>query len=130
IVALIVTARWIFGVGVDDFSVPVLDGLVIADCLGALSGGLLQFLIQLPLVVKVLREFKFSFSLKAPGVSEALSAFGPVVFGRGVYQLSAYLDLLLASFLVEGALGAVRYSQLLYMLPVSLFGLSVAASEL
>jgi putative peptidoglycan lipid II flippase len=63
-------------------------------------------------------------------VRDAIDAFGPVVASRGVAQLSAYLDLFLASFLAVGALSALRYAQLLYMLPISLFGMSVAASEL
>ncbi|HEX7069223.1 MAG TPA: lipid II flippase MurJ, partial [Rhodothermales bacterium] len=127
---LFVAARWVLDGSSETFSTADLNGLVLAGCVGALVGALLQFLVQLPLVVQVMREFRFSFSTKAPGVKEALRAFGPVVAGRGVYQLSAYLDLFLASFLIEGALGALRYSQMLYMLPVSLFGLSVAASEL
>ncbi len=130
IAGLFITGHWILDGRTTDLSVADLNGLVIAGCVGALIGGLLQFLVQLPLVVRVLREFKFSLSLKAPGVRESVAAFGPVVAGRGVYQLSAYLDLFLASFLMAGALGALRYAQMLYTLPVSLFGLSVAASEL
>lgn len=130
IAGLFITGHWILDGQGGELSIADLNGLVIAGCVGALVGGLLQFLVQLPLVVHLLREFKFSFSLKAPGVKESIRAFGPVVAGRGVYQISAYLDLFLASFLMAGALGALRYAQMLYTLPVSLFGLSVAASEL
>jgi putative peptidoglycan lipid II flippase len=45
-------------------------------------------------------------------------------------QLSAYLDLLIASLLATGAVAALGYAQVLYLLPVSLFGMSVAAAEL
>ena len=45
-------------------------------------------------------------------------------------QLSAYLDLFLASFLAAGALSALFKAQILYTLPVSLFAMSVAAAEL
>jgi putative peptidoglycan lipid II flippase len=50
--------------------------------------------------------------------------------GRGVVQLSSYVDLVLASLLAIGALARLRYAQTLYVLPVSLFGMSVAAAEL
>ena len=50
--------------------------------------------------------------------------------GRGVVQLSGYVDLVLASLLAIGALARLRYAQTLYVLPVSLFGMSVAAAEL
>jgi putative peptidoglycan lipid II flippase len=53
-----------------------------------------------------------------------------VVFGRGVVQLSAYLDNLLATLLGTAAAAALLYAQTIYLLPVSLFGMSVAAAEL
>ncbi len=49
---------------------------------------------------------------------------------RGVGQISGYIDNLLASLLPIGAVAALNYGQVFYMLPVSLFGLSVAAAEL
>jgi putative peptidoglycan lipid II flippase len=107
-----------------------LTTLLMAACGGALVGGLLQFGVQLPFVARQIEGFAPSLSTKVEGVREAIDAFGPVVAGRGVAQLSGYLDLFLASFLAVGALSALRYAQLLYMLPISLFGMSVAASEL
>jgi putative peptidoglycan lipid II flippase len=53
-----------------------------------------------------------------------------VVAGRGVVQLAGYVDLFLATLLATGAAGADRYAQMLYILPISLFGMSIAASEL
>ncbi len=107
-----------------------LQALLMYAFFGALIGAVLQLLIQLPGVFRVIKGFRLSFSLKVLGVREALKAFGPVLAGRGVYQISGYLDLFLASFLAVGALSALGYAQVLYMLPVSLFGMSVAASEL
>jgi putative peptidoglycan lipid II flippase len=111
-------------------SSDALTQLLLIACVGAFGGGVLQFGVQLPFVVRHMEGFTFSLSTRVEGVREALSAFGPVVASRGVAQLSAYLDLFLASWLAVGALSALRYAQLLYMLPVSLFGMSVAASEL
>jgi putative peptidoglycan lipid II flippase len=53
-----------------------------------------------------------------------------VVGTKGVAQISAYVDQLLASLLPTGAVAAINFGQIFYMLPVSLFGSSVAASEL
>jgi putative peptidoglycan lipid II flippase len=52
------------------------------------------------------------------------------VAGRGAAQLSGWIDLLLASFLTVGTLAALGWAQQLYLLPIALFGLSVAAVEL
>ncbi|HEY7214627.1 MAG TPA: murein biosynthesis integral membrane protein MurJ, partial [Thermoanaerobaculia bacterium] len=104
--------------------------LFYAACWGGFLGGLLQFLVQLPGVVRVLKGFHLSFSLRVPGVRQALAAWWPAVAGRGVVQLAGYIDLFLASYLAPGAPSADRFAQMFYLLPISLFGLSVAASEL
>ncbi len=106
------------------------DRLLHAACVGALIGGCLQLAVQLPAVARLLRGFRLSLSTRVGGVREALAAFGPVVAGRGVVQISAYLDLVLASLLAPGAVAALGWAQTLYVLPVSLFGMSLAAAEL
>ncbi|MCH9649955.1 MAG: murein biosynthesis integral membrane protein MurJ [Deltaproteobacteria bacterium] len=106
------------------------SGLVIPVCVGALFGGGLQFLVQLPLVARLVSGFRLSFSTRVEGVREALKAFGPVIAGRGVVQLSLYLDHFLAGFLVAGAPSAIRWASVLYALPISVFAMSVAAAEL
>src|SRR5258706_556750 len=99
-------------------------------CWGGVLGGLLQLLIQVPGVLRVLKGFQLSFSIKVPGVREALSAWWPAVAGRGVVQLAGYIDLFLASLLFTGAASADRFAPMFYLLPLGLFGVSVAASEL
>ena len=107
-----------------------LSRLLVAVFVGGIAGGMLQFVVQLPTVLGLLREFRPVPSLSVEGVREAIRAFVPVVLGRGAYQLSGYLDFWLSSFVAAGALGAIGYAQTLYLLPISLFGMSVAASEL
>jgi putative peptidoglycan lipid II flippase len=134
IAALAVAGHLLVGGGLEPGSTNLadasLDRLLYAACLGALAGGVLQFAVQVPLVLRVMRGFRPSLSTRVEGVRRALSAFGPVVAGRGAVQLGSYLDLWLAAFLVEGALSALGYAQLLYTLPISLFAMSVAAAEL
>jgi putative peptidoglycan lipid II flippase len=56
--------------------------------------------------------------------------FLPVLVSRGVVQLSAYIDQLIASLLGTGAVTGLQNASTLYTLPVSLFGMSVSAAEL
>mgnify|MGYP006271477357 CR=1 FL=1 len=107
-----------------------LSQLLLVACFGALAGGVLQMGVQLPFVWQHLDHLKIAVSTRVEGVREAIRAFGPVVAGRGAAQLSGYIDLFLASLLAVGAQSALRYAQIFYLLPVSLFGISVAASEL
>ena len=104
--------------------------LVIALAWGALAGGVLQFAVQLPTVLRLERELKLGWGTKVEGVREAVRNAGPAIVGRGVVQISGYLDYFLASFLAAGALATLQFAQLFYMLPISLFGMSVAAAEL
>jgi putative peptidoglycan lipid II flippase len=57
-------------------------------------------------------------------------SFVPVFIARGVVQLSAFVDAFLASFLPTGAVAALLNAQTLYLLPVSLFGMSISVAEL
>ena len=107
-----------------------LSRLLTAVFAGALAGAVMQFAIQWPSALRCLGGLRLSFSPAAPGVRDALRRFGPALMGRGVYQLSAWLDLFLASFLAAGAVAALGYAQVLYLLPISLFGMSVAAAAL
>jgi putative peptidoglycan lipid II flippase len=130
-VAIITALVWAGGWGAGGVpELAHLNRLLFAACWGALAGGLLQFFVQLPLALRLARGLRPSLSLQVSGVREALSAFGPVVTGRGVVQLAGYLDYFLAGFLAAGAVAALGFAQVLYMLPISLFGMSVAASEL
>jgi putative peptidoglycan lipid II flippase len=106
------------------------DRLVVALAWGALAGGALQFLVQLPWVLRVERELRVSWVTRVAGARDAVRNAGPAILGRGVVQVSGWVDLVLASFLATGAVAAIGYAQVLYLLPVSLFGMSVAAAEL
>ena len=56
--------------------------------------------------------------------------FIPAFIGRGVVQVSAYVDAWLASYLGNGAVSSFTYAQTIYVLPISLFGMAISAAEL
>ena len=104
--------------------------LITVLALGALIGGVLQLLVQIPWVVPVLKHFKLSLGRKVLGVREAIRNLAPVIAARGVVNLSGLLDAVLAGLLAESALSILSNAQTLYFLPISLFGMAIAASEL
>ena len=65
-----------------------------------------------------------------PAVREAVRNFGPVLASRGAVQLTAYIDTVIASLLPTGAVTGLTNTQLLYTLPVSLFGISISSAAL
>lgn len=106
------------------------EGLVVALAWGALVGGGLQLAWQVPFLLRHVRGLVVSVDPSVPGVREAVTNFVPVVAARGVVNLSGWIDLILAGRLASGAVAVLGYAQTFYVLPISLFGMSVAASEL
>jgi putative peptidoglycan lipid II flippase len=97
---------------------------------GSVAGSALQFAIQVPPVLRLLQGLTLGLGRRLESVRTVVRNFVPVFIGRGVVQISAYVDTVLASFLPTGAVAALSYAQVLYTLPVSLFGMSVSAAEL
>jgi putative peptidoglycan lipid II flippase len=97
---------------------------------GALVGALLQLAVQVPTVLRLVPGVRPAWATSDAGVREVVRTAGPAVFGRGVVQIGGYLDQVLASWLATGAVAAIGSAQILYMLPISLFGMAVAAAEL
>ena len=97
---------------------------------GFLIGSAIQFLVQLPYVLRVVRGLRVRLDTSREGVREILRRFVGAVSGRGVVQISAFADTILAGALTAGAVGALVNAQILHVLPISLFALSVAAAEL
>lgn len=96
----------------------------------ALVGGGLQLGAQVPWIVPRLKHFRLSLGRKVAGVKEAIRNFTPVVAARGVLNLSGWIEVVLAAQLTVGAVAVLGYAQMLFLLPISLFAMSVAASEL
>ncbi|MBV9924123.1 MAG: murein biosynthesis integral membrane protein MurJ [Acidobacteria bacterium] len=97
---------------------------------GSVIGSALQFAVQLPTVLMLLKRARLALGLGNRHVRTVLKNFVPVFVSRGVVQISAFVDAWLASWLGDGAVAALGYAQSLYTLPVSLFGISVSAAEL
>jgi putative peptidoglycan lipid II flippase len=104
--------------------------LVIVVAWSTVAGAGLQLLAQLPTALKLVGGLRPSLSLALEPVRRVLSSFVPVVISRGVVQLSAYIDQLLASYLGPAAVAGMGYAQTLYLLPISLFGMAISAAEL
>lgn len=106
------------------------EPLAVYTAWGVVAGSLLQLLVQLPSVIRLLGSFRPSLNVKLSAMRDVLRGFGPAVLGRGVVQISAFLDLVYASLVTDRAIAVLTFAQALYLLPVSLFGMSVSAAEL
>jgi putative peptidoglycan lipid II flippase len=107
-----------------------LPSLAVLLAWGSVAGSAMQCLVQLPSVLRVAPDIRASLAVGSERVATVLRNFVPALVSRGVVQIGAYIDALLASLLPTGAVTGLSNAQLLYTLPVSLFGMSVAAAEL
>lgn len=103
--------------------------LSITIAYASIIGSLLQFLVQIPVARKFIALPNKNF-LSDIYVKKVIANFIPVFFGRGVVQISSYIDSVLSSLLPNGGVSAIAYAQLIYTLPVSLFGMSISAAAL
>lgn len=93
-------------------------------------GSVLQFLVQLPRVLQLVPNFHPILETHSESVRTVFRNFGPVFLGRGVVQVSSTIDSTIASMLPKGAVAAFAYGQIISLLPISLFSMSVSAAEL
>jgi putative peptidoglycan lipid II flippase len=106
------------------------ERLIVALAWGSVLGSALQFAVQLPVVLRLARHIRVRLATHDAEVREVVRNFVPVFISRGVVQISAYVDVFLASYLPEIAVAGLTNAQTLYTLPVSLFGMAVSAAEL
>jgi putative peptidoglycan lipid II flippase len=120
----LIAALVIFGPRHDD------NRLVVMLAWASVLGAFLQFAVQLPLVLRLVPQLRIVFDTASTHVRTVLRNFTPAFVSRGAGQLGAYIDQFLASFLPNGVPAMLAYAANLYLLPVSLFGMSISAAEL
>ena len=122
--AAMIATLIVFGAG------TTLPRLAVLLAWGSVAGSVLQFLVMLPVVRQVAPDLRLALDTTSTHVRTIGRNFLPVVVSRGVNQLSAYVDQVIASWLSTGAVTGLQNASTLYTLPVSLFGMSVSAAEL
>ena len=128
IAALVAAAAWLVGP-----ELPLaarLERLALALAWGTVAGAILQVAVQLPACWRLLAGSGWRLALRAEGLRDVLVAWTPVVIGAGFAQISGVVDTILGSLIGEGGVASLVYAQTLQVLPISLFGVSVAAVAL
>ncbi|WP_179283941.1 murein biosynthesis integral membrane protein MurJ [Bordetella genomosp. 10] len=97
---------------------------------GATLGSLLQFAIQVPPVLRLTGRLPLRPDGSNANVREVIRNFGSVALSRGIVQISAYVDQAISTLLGPGAMAAMTTAASINMLPISLFGMAISASEL
>jgi putative peptidoglycan lipid II flippase len=103
-----------------------------ALAVGVLVGGVLQFLIQVPLLVQKGMTFKFGVSFTHPGIRNVARLMIPRLFGIGIGQINLLIDtrFATASKMPEGSLAALYLADRVMELVLGGYAIAVATAIL
>ena len=99
---------------------------------GVLVGGVLQFLIQVPLLVQKGMTFKFAISFTHPGIRNIAQLMIPRLFGIGIGQINLLIDTRFATAakMPEGSLAALYLADRVMELVLGGYAIAVATAIL
>lgn len=116
-VMMIVGAIWIS---------PLFPQPEIGLAIGVFLGGLVQFLFQLPFLMKARVLVVPQWGWNDPGVIKIRTLMLPALFGVSVSQINLLFDTFVASFLQTGTISWLYYSDRLLEFPLGIFGIAIA----
>lgn len=94
---------------------------------GSLIGFIIEFLFQVPFVIKNGYRYKLYINIRDKYIKKAIYLIGPVLIGVSVNQINTMVDRTLASTLAEGSISALNYANRLNGFVITLFITSVVA---
>ena len=100
---------------------------------GVLIGGVLQLAVQIPVLYR--KGFKFSFTkrLNHPAANRIGVLLLPRILGSCVYQVSLFINTILASLsgiVGAGGVAALYYANRIFQFPLAIFGIAIAQAAL
>ncbi|EGQ8959301.1 murein biosynthesis integral membrane protein MurJ [Vibrio parahaemolyticus] len=116
--AMIILAAWCIS--------PQMSQPEIGLAIGVFLGGLVQFLFQIPFLIKAGVMVKPKWGWRDPGVVKIRTLMIPALFGVSVSQINLLFDTFIASFLQTGSISWLYYSDRLLEFPLGLFGIAIA----
>ncbi len=106
------------------------DSPATALAVGVVVGGMLQFLVQLPQLIRRGMKFKFGISFSHPGIRKVGMLMIPGVFGLGVAQINLYVDtvFLTSQRMPSGSVTSLYYADRIMQLVLGSFAVAVATA--
>lgn len=101
-----------------------------APAAGAVAGALLHLTIQLPTTIRLGLRFRPSLDLSHPGLKSIATLAAPRVVEVSILQIVKSIELRLTSIISLASLTFYTFANSLYLVPVALFGTSIAKAAL
>lgn len=109
---------------------PHLEEPIFALAAGVLVGGMMQFLIQIPSLMKKGFKYKIDLDTKNPGIRKIAVLMMPAILGMAVTEINIFVDTLLASLLPEGSVSYLYYGSRLVQFPQGVFAVAIGIAIL
>ena len=93
---------------------------------GVLVGGLLQFLVQIPFLIRKGMSFRPEVSFTDPGIRQVGRLMLPRIFGAGITQINLIVDSQFASALAAGSVSHLYYAGRVTELTLGIFAISLS----
>lgn len=102
---------------------------IYSAAIGVVFGAFLHMAIQLPTARSVGYWPKIMWQLRHPGVLSMLKLMPPRAMALGLDQIERWVAVNLTSLLAVGSLSIFNFARQLYVLPISLFGVSLSQAS-
>jgi putative peptidoglycan lipid II flippase len=103
---------------------------VMTLAIGVLAGGVIQFLFQIPFLIKRRISFRFNFNFRHPAIKRIGLLMIPGLIGTAVYQLNVFIDTIFASFLPSGSVSYLYFADRLMEFPLGIFAIAIGMASL
>ncbi len=102
---------------------------MIGMAIGTLIGGGLQFLVQVPSLLKVGFRFRPALSFTDSGVRQIARLMGPAIIGTSAVQVNVVINTMFVGD-IEGGASWLSYAFRLMQFPIGVFGVAVSTATL
>ncbi len=96
--------------------------------IGVVAGSILNFVIQIPALLKKGLHYKLSINVYHPGVRRMAVLILPILISLSVTQLNLFVTQNLASNLFPGSVAALKTAYRLMHLPIGIFAVAIAVA--
>jgi len=97
---------------------------------GVLIGASLHLIFQIPSLIRLGGKYYATLGLKYPPVYEVARLMGPRLLGVAVVQLNFWINVWLASFMVEGSVNGLIFAFALMLMPQTIIAQSIAIAAM
>lgn len=124
-----IKSTWLYLIGEGPKIVPSwieISRAMMGMAIGTLLGGLVQWLIQMPSLIKMGFRPKPNFNFADPGLKQVLSLTAPAIIGGAAVQVNVLVNTNFASYLADGSIAWLNFAFRLMQFPLGVFGVAIA----